>query len=330
MTKTSRACRLGGAFRCLGALALALALALAHMAAPRAAWAQETGTISVTCTDPATEEALMGVEVDAYRVGSVTGYTLNPEGAFASLPITWPKSTSSRNSEWTATAFTLASYVQAGGQNFSPVDSALTDGNGVATLDGPLGQGIYLVLIHSYTQDGTSYAFSPILASVPQDLPDGSESWQVTLDAKVSTSRTPQGGSLRVVKRWDDGSGADRPTSVTVKVWRDGKLFTTQDLSDANDWSYSWDQGEVGHEWAVTEDLPDGSAYKVTVEQGSDGTFTLTNTRTDQPPMPHSGGGRLPKTGEPWLPLVALLCGGLALMAVGKVAKRQGGSDGQA
>lgn len=329
MAKTSRACRLEGARGCLGALALALALVLAHLAAPQAAWAQETGTISVTCADPATGAALVGVEVDAYRVGGVEDGALVLEGPFAGLPVTMPSTTSS-SSEWAKAASTLAGYVQAGGQDFSPADSAITDGNGVATLDGPLDRGIYLVLIHSHTQDGTSYAFSPILASVPQDLPDGSEGWQVTLDAKVSTSHTPQGGSLRVVKRWDDGNGAGRPTSITVKVWRDGKLFTTQDLSDANDWSYSWDQGEAGHEWAVTEDLPDGSAYKVTVEQGSDGTFTLTNTRTSQPPTPRSGGGRLPKTGDPWLPLVALLCGGLALMAVGQVAKRRGGSDGQA
>lgn len=320
----------------LVALVVALAVVLSGVLTPSAALAEELGSLSVSFADPQSHEPLQGVGVDVYRVASVDGTEFAPQGPFAELPITWPEATTAPSGQWTATASTLASYVQADEQRFVPDSSATSGADGVAAAGDSLQRGIYLVITHSKTVGETSYTFSPILVAVPQDN-QGVESWRLSLDAKAEARRQPEGGSLRVLKRWNDAGGVGRPKSVTVQIWRDRKLFSTQELSDSNDWSYTWEEGEAGHEWAVTEVLPSGSAYKVSVQRGSDGVFTLINSRPNTPPStpskpsnPQSSSGLLPKTGEPWLPLTALLCAGIAALAVGQVAQRRGDGDGRA
>lgn len=63
---------------------------------------------------------------------------------------------------------------------------------------------------------------------------------------------------LTVRKVWvDDGIG--RPDSVTVQLLRDGKVRDEVELSQSNNWVYTWDRLDDDYNWSVLEaEVPDG------------------------------------------------------------------------
>lgn len=77
------------------------------------------------------------------------------------------------------------------------------------------------------------------------------------------TPPAPDHRTLTVHKVWEDQNAADRPASVVAQLLRDGTVYDSVTLSDANHWTYTWDGLEEDHHWEVAEkDVPKG--YKVT------------------------------------------------------------------
>lgn len=118
------------------------------------------------------------------------------------------------------------------------------------------------------------------------DAPEGFTSYTnhydnhfVITNDDVDTEQKPE--TVNVRKVWVIDDGGERPDSVSVQLMRDGEPFGDPvTLSDANDWSYAWNNLESGHNWTVVElNVPDG--FKATVSQSGD-TFTIINDDTTE------------------------------------------------
>lgn len=86
-----------------------------------------------------------------------------------------------------------------------------------------------------------------------------------------------------VRKVWVD-DGRDRPDSVTVQLLRNGKAYDAVELSQSNNWAYTWDRLDGTYNWSVVEaDVPED--YEAAYATGGS-TTTITNTKKAGPTDP--------------------------------------------
>jgi hypothetical protein len=92
----------------------------------------------------------------------------------------------------------------------------------------------------------------------------------------------PKKKSLTVRKVWD-GEDANRPRSVGVQLYKDGKPYgKIVKLSGANKWKYKWKELDGDSDWMADEpNVP--KDYEKTVRGDSDSGFVITNTFTKEP-----------------------------------------------
>ena len=97
---------------------------------------------------------------------------------------------------------------------------------------------------------------------------------------------------------------------------QDGKSYETVTLNQENNWKYTWEDLEAGHEWkAVEQTVPSG--YTMTSTQEGK-TFIITNTyKKPGTTVPTGGGSKLPQTGQLWWPVLVLLLAGIICIIVG-------------
>ncbi len=180
--------------------------------------------------------------------------------------------------------------------------------------------------------------------------------WRVTVTNKLEEEK-PETRSLAVTKVWDDDDNLDelRPTSVTVRLCKDGKPVegAAVELSEANNWTYTWSGLDKDGNYSVAEDEVENYTTKIgTLELGEDGVWrvTVTNRISDEvrdkrkkkekptdetPTSPSSdnkkrgnGGGdyseagsttskpKVPYTGDTAIPVAPLAVAGVALVGV--------------
>ena len=101
----------------------------------------------------------------------------------------------------------------------------------------------------------------------------------IVTNTKSSDSDTV---SRQVIKLWrDEGHEAQRPESITVELLRNGEVYDTVKLSDANNWKYDWTNLPKDSEWTVHEA---GVPVQYTVSTVQEGTaYILTNTYIIEP-----------------------------------------------
>lgn len=112
----------------------------------------------------------------------------------------------------------------------------------------------------------------------------------LTLYAKWEKESTGGGGGgggsdidVKVEKVWKLDDGGKAADSVTVTLLRDGKEYKTVELSDDNDWKYTWKNLSKGYKYTVEEtDVPDG--FKVSVDKKGS-TFVITNDDIGKEPI---------------------------------------------
>lgn len=80
----------------------------------------------------------------------------------------------------------------------------------------------------------------------------------------------------KVVKIWDDSGNTDkRPSGIVVELLKNGVVYDTVTLNEANNWSYHWTELDPEAKWSVREKyIPDG--YTATITE-SGNTFVITN-----------------------------------------------------
>lgn len=89
--------------------------------------------------------------------------------------------------------------------------------------------------------------------------------------------------SVTVKKVWKLNDGGTATDSVTVALYKNGNMDRTAVLSDANRWTYTWDDLSAKDAWTVEEpEVPNG--FKAVVERkGSVFTITNDDIRVDVP-----------------------------------------------
>lgn len=243
----------------------------------------QAGSLTISYVDTSTGAAISDVSLSLYRVADVTAsvrYTLT--GAFEDASVELNGVTSAGT--WRELASTLASYAAA--QSVSPDRTGTTDSGGHLTFSG-LSTGLYLLAGSQKTQGGYVYTPTAVLIQLPT-LNEAENIWDYTPTAEIKFERTPESSDrpvdVTVKKVWSGDDGESRPDSVTVQLLKNGAVYRTVTLNEANNWTYTWTNLSSGSRWQISErEVPDG--YTVLISS-SGYTFTVKNTYTPDAPEP--------------------------------------------
>ena len=310
----------------VAALLIAVLLGILCFSAP--ASAQESVDLgrkgSLTVRFGENETFFSGVEFSLYRVAEVSetgSFTLT--GDFSQYPVALEDLDSSG---WRSLAQTLSAY--AARDELAPLRTQETGQDGTATFSG-LTPGLYLAIGSQYTHEGIVYTPEALLLSLPGLGEDGSWEYDVESTCKFDQEERPGGFVQRKVQKvWDDEGNTDiRPEQIAVQLLKDGTVVDTVNLSQENNWQYTWDNLAAGATWQVVEAaVPDG--YTVTVQQEGT-TCVLTNTSKETTPddPPSGDTPRLPQTGLLWWPVPLLALGGAVCLAAGLILRRGKGDS---
>jgi len=122
---------------------------------------------------------------------------------------------------------------------------------------------------------------------------------------------TPPEPVDRIVQKiWkDEGHEAERPKEIQVILLRDGEVYETVILNEANQWNYQWTDLDGTYEWTV-EELTELDKYTSSVTRDGN-TFLITNTYSE-----------IPQTGQLWWPVPILIALGMGLIVLGLLRRR--------
>lgn len=262
-------------------------------------------------------EAFEGVEVKIHRVADVfADGSFAFTAAFGSYPVRINGITT--QAEWKTVTSTLESYITT--DSIAPTYTAVTDKDGVVKLENLL-PGLYLTESVRVEKEGKVTVFFTFLTALPGMDDSGERIYDVTAYPKSeSWEPTPEETEYRVVKQWKDiGYESERPESVEVDIFKDGVLYSTQNLSPENDWSYSWKAPDDGSVWQVIErNIPEN--YTVTFTNNGN-IFIITNeyitSGTEEPPPPRTG-----DTTVIWPYVIAMCISGGFILIVATRRKR--------
>jgi len=267
-----------------------------------AAWAEPIDTqrsSSLTLQYRYGEEVFPDLTVQTYRVAQVLKngeYSLT--GIFSKYPINIEGIQS--QSQWRRIATTFAAYIAA--DEISATQSQITDQEGFVCFEN-LQPGMYLTLSVRAEKGSTVTVFETFLTVIPYPEEDGNYLYDVTAYPKCEQFISePAQQSYKVVKQWKDSSYTDlRPEGVTVDIFKDGVLQSSQVLTAENNWCYSWTAPDDGAKWQAVERYV-AEYYTVSVEE-FDTTIVITNV--------YDGNEEPPQTGDTTLPHAYLLIAGV-------------------
>ncbi len=323
---------------------------LVFMLMPFAAFAgtidtDRDSTLTITYRDG--DKPLSGAAFDLYRAADIdSDGKRTPAGAFQEYPVDWK---SNDQKAWKELATTLEGQI-ALRDDVKPVASGKTDADGRLEFgkESPLKPGLYLVIGHPHRQDGRIYTAQSFMVQLPSLDKKGDWMYDITVNTKHDSRPTGGGGgggggtsqsvSRKVLKVWnDDGSEQNRPQSVTVHLLRDGEIYDTVTLREADNWRYEWPNLSDKYHWTVAEQV-EGDYYVSVSLEGI--TYVVTNTSEEEfPEDPVPGGSieppdeeftepgvplgdKLPQTGQLWWPVCILITLGMGCIIAGLVLKR--------
>lgn len=220
--------------------------------------------------------------------------------------------------EWNVVRSTLETHILVNEINADFISE--TDQNGQACFTA-LKTGLYLVITDQAEQGDLRCSFTSALISLPSLSDDGV--WQYQVEAAPKSEEKPPVDTdeeieLKVLKLWKGDNEEERPKSIEIEIFRDGKIYQTVVLSEENHWSYSWSAKDDGAEWKVAErNIPSG--YSLTVEE-REFSFVLTNTFVSENPE------KPPQTGDTsnmLFYIILMTVSGFVLVIVGRTGKRK-------
>lgn len=260
---------------------------------------------------------LEGVQFDLYQVATYDAKgELVLQEAIQSYPVEF---TDCEESVWSKRAATLESYLIR--DQVEPYDSGVTDEKGEVHFPAQkeaMEKGLYLILGHSFEEEGQIYTFTPFWITLPNVNPrTKSSDGQVYVDAKYGiapASYETEFLKREVVKIWkDEGYEDRRPYEIKIQLLRDGELYETVTLNAQNKWKYVWDELDANRTWKVTEE--ELSGYSVEILQDNE-RYIVTNTYKGKGSI-ITAGGKLPQTGQLWWPVLVLIIAGLFFIVMG-------------
>lgn len=153
----------------------------------------------------------------------------------------------------------------------------------------------------SYEKNGTAYQGKLVFANTTKSSPPVIVPDNYTVSVSVS-------------KVWKDGGSSNRPSYVSVQLYRNGNAYgNTVTLSESNSWRYTWSNLDDDYTWTVNEvNVPRG--YTRTVTRSGD-VWTITNTKPID---------KLPQTGDNsnitlWIALACMSAAGMLITLCGKM-----------
>ena len=175
--------------------------------------------------------------------------------------------------------------------------------------------------------ENAQYTLLPYLITVPGRDVDGRWIYQVVVDLAKFEQETDS-DLYKVIKIWrDKGYENNRPKEVTVELLKDGKIVDTQVLNEKNNWRYTWNDLEAGHEWKVIEkDVPEYYTMSCTLYGKA---YIIINTykNPDVPGTPDTPNTpeklSLPQTGQLWWPVPVMAGLGLLAFMIGWIRRRE-------
>ncbi|MDE6101554.1 MAG: Cna B-type domain-containing protein [Ruminococcus sp.] len=205
---------------------------------------------------------LEGMQWKLYKVGerSDTEQAFIKTGEFAGFQINM-RNLAVENVNEMAQSF--QSYAIA--NQIVPVGQGETDQNGEIEFSG-LDAGLYLIAGKLLKTD--SYYYVPATALVELREDDTNIRYntypEFTYQVMSAESR-----SYTVMKKWlNDENMIDRPTEITVDIYKDEELYDTVFLNDSNGWKYRWTDDEGTSSWLVMErDIPVHYEMKITYDE---------------------------------------------------------------
>lgn len=279
---------------------LLLCMLVFTLAAPVTVFAAEpidTGkdaSLTVSYKDEGTP--IVGTGFNIFRVADVDEFAdMTLTAQFASYPVSVD---GLDQNGWQALALTLDGYAKR--DKLTAESSAVTDSEGTFTVT--LKPGLFLVTGEQTVAGGYTYTPTPFMVFLPDsDEENNTWNYEVSAEVKFSKEELPEVVTRKVLKVWDDEGFEDmRPGSVTVELLRDGEVYDTEELNEANLWRFTWENLPAEHEWLVVEDELEGYYTKVSL----DGiTFTVTNKyivplTIDDPPVVKKVTGDTPASAE--------------------------------
>lgn len=267
--------------------ALFLVLACLFVCIPCAGISAEPLDISTPCSLTVCykrqEKLFEGVAVKTYKIADMKAdgsFALTDE--FEKYPVSIY--TVESQAEWKKITSTLASYIDA--DAIPPHHTAVTDAEGKVCFEG-ISAGLYLTCAVKVEQEGVVTLFENFITALPGQ---GTSSFEYDITAYPKSDEYTQVPEkvYKVVKQWKDrGHEDERPSEVTVEIYRDGALFATQALSEENDWCFTWTAPVDESIWkAVERNISDGYTVTVTEDGGS---FVITNTHSEFEEPPFTG-----------------------------------------
>ena len=356
---------------------LAFAMCFSLMTVPAGAYSRvdtEAGpSLELNYYDDELEQALSGMELSLYKVADMSDavcFTVTEDFQAASVFQEEGFSLEKLDGEkWAALCTTLAAFVAADRANateqapaIQPTASGAVGEDGALKFEG-MDVGLYLLVGEGKSFGSYTYTPNAFLTTLPM-LDTQTDEWVYDVIASnkfsrtfQSTGRDPSNISRNVMKVWKDNDNAaeQRPQEVVVQLLRNGQVYDTVTLSDANGWKHSWINLDRTAQWQLVEqNVPEN--YTVLVEPNGN-TFVVTNTYTETIPdeeIPGGDGGggggsggnnvggnseeeileedvplapALPQTGVLWWPVQMLTIIGLSLFSLGWLDARRGKKD---
>ncbi len=257
-----------------------------------------------------------GNEFRLYKVAGTDG-TLTE--SFSAYPIDFSFNDAETMS---AAAETLTYYI--GRDCVSPDKKAVTNGDGYVFFSVDE-EGVYLLVGDKAKLGDTVYTPESILFFLPSKGAEGEEISSLELSPKFDKETDGETVSRKVLKTWKNDVGITRPDSVAVELLRDGEIYDTVILSEANSWRHEWKNLDADKSWTLTEKaVPEDYTVSVSLEGI---TFHVVNKGPTPPPDEPDDDDKndeeiIPETGVLWWPVPYIACLGLLLIIIGYV-KRQ-------
>lgn len=238
---------------------------------------------------------------------------------------------------WKAMAHNLKPWVAE--QGIAPDVTGQTDAvNGDIVFSQANGNmlkpGLYLLVGEPpATMGDYTYYSAPAMIYLPEiniddnDWEYGNEAEPVIIRPKGERGDEPDVDTrLKVIKIWQDYGYTDkRPESITVELLKNGKIERRAELSEKNDWRYTfenlpvYEDGKL-NEWTLDEVYFDDNYRSEITREGI--TYIVKNIYTGELP-PGDPTPLLPNTGLLWWPVPVLAGLGVLFIVLGAGKRRK-------
>lgn len=243
-------------YKRIGALFCAVGVLLMFMAAfafsSVAADSSGDATLTLICREDG--DNIAGMTWRLYKVGKKQDGNYVPEGKFVDYPVDLSKIMESSDS-MTEAASTLSNFALLDG--ITCYDADKTNNSGYLTFSG-LESGLYLVVGAKIKVGSITYFPTPFLIET-----DGRSESTQNCYPKFLVKNTLPGATEKFILRkvWANADGLpDGKPNLTIGIYKDYELYETIQLTEADNWTYSW-EGDPSSDWRVKELIIPSGCY---------------------------------------------------------------------